>query len=482
MGLAAKLVVMGSAALLLPHLVFAAPEAVMTQKVEDDAPVKTILAPQTNAPVVPEKESLPPLPVKADLPPKVDTDELPRKLDVPLPPMMHTLPTKVGEQKRSKTDIVVAPDGKSIQLVGTIFEGMAQRLGDALHDNPNVKTLVLTSDGGILVEGAGLAHLVRKYGLDTHVEFLCASACTFPLLAGKNRSMAPGALIGFHQASTFFAPLMSTGAQTSDEPGNRMMRSVYAAAKLGDPFIDKALATPPNDLWFPDAKQLQANAVITRMAGANEYPMKLGEWAVASDFVRELEKDPLWVAARLGKPEHYSFAIGAAWMLAANAKDNEAVKRSARILLVRRLLADAQAYPDALLLEYAALEKDIWDELGYYDGGNRDCEYGAVLRFPVGVTSNEAHKKRQLALYKKMIAAPVDVSLPDSAVRAQAQADMMVFWGLMIAEHGFSSFSVASNFCREPRTYFEELSKMPDAERLKLLRSLLLMQSTTLRG
>lgn len=462
--------VLASLAMAMPCAISAAQDGTPQQKT-DDASVKTDTVSDPN---------LLPAPLQVDLPSKQLASDPPKiqKVDSVLAPATTRIAT---EQRYGRQSIFVSADKTIIQLVGQIEQGVANRLAEALEANPNVKTLVLTSEGGLLIEGAGLAHLVRKYNLNTHVEILCASACTFPLLAGKIRSMAPGASVGFHQASTFISPILASGAQTADEPGSRMMQNVYAGAKLGQPFIDKALSTPPNDLWFPDTAMLLANAVITRTASPDEFPFALGSWTSVGDFIRELNRDPLWIAARDGKPEHYRMALAAGWNAAANDKDKASSKRAAHNLLIRRLLSDARAYPDALLLEFAAQQSSIWDEMGY-DQRKLDCEYGMAFRVPIAVSDVESIKKQQLALYKKMIASPADLSLPDMATRTQAQAEMLSFWGVMVAEFNYTSFNVAANFCREPVGYYEQLAKMPEAERVQLLRSLFLMQSATIRG
>jgi hypothetical protein len=462
--------VLASLAMAMPCAISAAQDG-MPQEKTDDASVKTDTVSDTELLPVPDQIDLPPKPVVLKWP-KI------QKAEPTLPPTTTRLAT---EPRYGRKSIFVSADKTIIQLVGQIEQGVANRLAEELEANPNVKTLVLTSEGGLLIEGAGLAHLVRKYNLNTHVEILCASACTFPLLAGKIRSLSPGALVGFHQASTFISPILASGAQTADEPGSRMMQNVYAGAKLGQPFIDKALSTPPNDLWFPDTAMLQANAVITRIASPDEFPFALGSWASAGDFIRELNRDPLWIAAREGKPEHYRMALAAGWNAAASDKDKESSKRAAHNLLIRRLLSDARAYSDELLLEFAAQQFSIWDEMGY-DQRKLDCEYSMAFRIPIAVSDDEAIKKQQLALYKKMIASPADLSLPDMATRTQAQAEMLSFWGVMVAEFNYTSFNVAANFCREPVGYYEQLAKMPEAERVKLLRSMFLMQSATIRG
>lgn len=330
--------VLASLAMVMPCAVSAAQDGPPQEKT-DGLPAKTDAASGSELLPVPDQIDLPPKPVVLKWP-KI------QKAEPTLPPNTTRFAT---EPRFGRQSIFVSADKTIIQLVGQIEQGVANRLAEALEANPNVKTLVMTSQGGLLIEGAALAHLVRKYNLNTHVKFLCASACTFPLLAGKIRSMAPGALVGFHQASNFISSLLSSGAKTADEPGNRMMQNVYAGAKLGQPFIDKALPTPPNDLWFPDAAMLQENAVVTRVASPDEFLIALGGWSSAGDFVRELNRDPLWIAAREGKPEHYRMALAVGWNAAANDKDKGSSKRAAHNQLIRRLLSDARAYPNEWL-------------------------------------------------------------------------------------------------------------------------------------
>ncbi len=457
-----KIAVIAGMAVTAPFLAHAAP----------------VLAPKNNPPELPQKaietppedEDLLPLPMKEAPPLLVKQDE---------PRMMEALPPKLADPGSYRTDIHVSKDGTTIQLVGMITDGVSRRLNEVLRQNPNVRTLVLTSEGGILVEGSALAHIVRKHNLNTHVEFLCASACTFPLLAGKARSIAPGALIGFHQASNGFPLYAPAGTSTADEAGNLMMQAFYTKASLSQPFMDKALSTPPGDLWFPDTSMLQANSVVTRIARPAEFPMAIGEWPTSAAYISDLENDPLWAMARSGKFKHYQMAAAAGWILAASGKSKFAVTQSARSFLVRRLLSDAPAYSDDLLMEYIGTEMQIWKELGY--NYNLDCDaFG--LRFPVSYPLDAEQKKRQLAIFRKMIVIPADLPMPDSTARAAAQADMMEFWGQIIAEGSFSTYNVAPNFCREPRQYYEEIESLPTAERVKLLRSLLLIQSIGLRA
>lgn len=399
-----------------------------------------------------------------------------QRLDIP-PPM----PVKIEAPAKYKAnDIMVSADGKSVQLVGSISDGMAARLKFELEKNPDVKTLVLTSDGGLLIEGVALAHVVRKFGLDTHVEFLCGSACTIPLLAGKERSVAPDGLVGFHQASTMFGPLL--GIQSgADEAGNILLRNTYAEAKLGAPLVDSAMETPPSDMLFPDAATLSANGVITRIANSAEFPMTSPLWKSVKEYRDALADDPLWKAAKTDRPDDYAFASSFGWIMSSQLKDKTKVLRAARVILQRRILAGAPSYPDALLDEYLGVETDVWDES--METKNSECSVGSGsgLGFPVSNPEPGKLRDRQLAVLQKMMAIPAQKQLPDQPAQHAAQAQVMAFWGRMISEQSIGSYRVGLSFCREPLSYFEEMGKMPLAERASLLRSLILTQSTTVR-
>jgi ATP-dependent protease ClpP protease subunit len=400
----------------------------------------------------------------------------PAPVFAPAPP--SPMPFTVAPPTLKLNDITVSADGKTAQLVGQIGDGIAQRLSAILTKNGDVETLVLTSDGGLLTEGVALAHLVRKYSLNTHVEFLCGSACTFPLLAGVQRSIAPGGVVGFHQASSGLTTLMNPMAITGDDAGNRLMRTNYAAANMSSGMIDQALETGPDSMWFPDTPALQANNVVNRITKPTEYDATVPGWKSMQDYTAALNRDPLWVAARAAKPQHYGYAAGAGWIAAAKFGDKAGSLRFARATLVRRILSDAATYPDALLLEFAAHEQKIWkDTTAVY---NRECSYGPGLRVPVG-EPKEALREPQMAIFKKMLAIPSAPAVIDSDARNAAQAQAMQFWGRMIAEHGFSAYMVSSNFCREPLSYYEEMAKLPAGERASLLRALIVLNGMALR-
>jgi hypothetical protein len=286
--------------------------------------------------------------------------------------------------------------------------------------------------------------------------------------------MAPDALVGFHQASITFAPLLMPDRDPADLAGNQMLRSVYTNANLGQAFIDRALQTPPSELWFPDIATLQSNNVITRIAKSGEFAIAAPTLKSTNDYSKLLT-DPLWAAARTAKPDYYRQAMAKGWIVAAQRGTIDNAVQSARDTLVRLILSDAQAYPDNLLGEFIAVERKIWDDSKITF--NRNCDYGPYVRFPVARPKAEPLRGEQLAVLRKMLAIPTPAVRFDREQRPVAQARLLNFWGRMIAEESFNSFNVASNFCREPTSYFAEMAKLQATERADLIRSLVLVEN-----
>lgn len=78
-------------------------------------------------------------------------------------------------------------------------------ISDALHfrtilrDNPEILRINLYSYGGHVEAGLEIARIVSDFEIDTEISKECSSACVPIFLAGQNRVLKKGALIGFHR-------------------------------------------------------------------------------------------------------------------------------------------------------------------------------------------------------------------------------------------------------------------------------------------
>jgi hypothetical protein len=151
----------------------------------------------------------------------------------------------------------VSKDGSELAVSGNLANGAAARFESLLAASPGVRTIVLTSLGGRMLEAERMAASIRKRRLDTRVEQYCMSACTSLLLAGLERTAPEQARIGFHQPS-----FPGTDAYEMRDAIERT-RAEYLAAGVSPAFVDRALVTPAQDMWFPQPDELIEAKVLT---------------------------------------------------------------------------------------------------------------------------------------------------------------------------------------------------------------------------
>jgi hypothetical protein len=137
-------------------------------------------------------------------------------------------------------------------------------LARALDRAPGVRTVSFDSGGGWVREGRLLAGVISQRGLATNVDVECSSACTLAFLAGRERTLGPGALIGFHQVRLVG---QSDDARALDVAQTEAM---YRSAGLPTDFLDKVMATPPDQMWYPTPAELLTAKVITGRTSLNE--------------------------------------------------------------------------------------------------------------------------------------------------------------------------------------------------------------------
>jgi hypothetical protein len=153
--------------------------------------------------------------------------------------------------------ITVLPGGTEMEYSGEIGFNASGKLRSALNDNPAVKVLHLTSNGGNVFYARQMQYLVHDRGLTTVVDAHCYSACAFVFLGGIERYLVPGAKLGFHRES---APGQSPAEINAiEESDGQAMR----AMGISGSFVDKVFSTPSSDIWIPSADELKQAHVIS---------------------------------------------------------------------------------------------------------------------------------------------------------------------------------------------------------------------------
>jgi len=146
-----------------------------------------------------------------------------------------------------------------LRLSGELKYGVSTALEKALRRDVSITRLELDSPGGDVNQGLALADLVEKYSLSTFVPRQCSSACTDVFIAGRERTLAPNAKLGFHRArSRVWDQILYDDDRANDEYVRFLM-----SKGVEKNFARRAYEVPNNDIWYPSVDELLAARVIS---------------------------------------------------------------------------------------------------------------------------------------------------------------------------------------------------------------------------
>jgi hypothetical protein len=311
-------------------------------------------------------------------------------------------PPVVRAARPAPARLTISDDGKSVFLNGAIESGMAMKFQAVLEAAPDVRTIVLQSEGGRLGEAIDISEIVRAKGLDTYVESWCHSACTIILLAGRDRAAAPSARIGFHEPAF-------PGAKAADIPSLRSVsRRIYDNAGVQPTFTDRAFATPTSGMWFPTVEELQSARVLTRISLSGETMAGASQLKSREDIVTSFAGIPFWPALKTRYPDVADAMVEESWRAKqAGGNDNE-IASAGRAVLIKnyhKMLATAS---DELLAEYLDLVIDQADAARALSFDACDKAFKGQLN--IYLTLPKALSDREIALVSSMLASSETVA------------------------------------------------------------------------
>ncbi|MBK8071758.1 MAG: hypothetical protein IPK34_06925 [Ramlibacter sp.] len=195
--------------------------------------------------------------------------------------------------------IRVMRDGTEIELAGGIRHGTAAAFGQALASAPGVKVVHLNSQGGRMGEAFRIHRLVKARGLTTFTAVDCASACTVIFLAGKQRLLSEKGRLGFHSAS------VGESGHVIDALNNEF-RSAMLDHGAPREFVDRALSTRPDAMWYPSAAELQQARIVDAIVDPRQFALSgIAHWSDPGRIEAELKKNPAFAAMAEHDPKNY---------------------------------------------------------------------------------------------------------------------------------------------------------------------------------
>lgn len=243
----------------------------------------------------------------------------------------------------------LSDDHSEIIMAGPMRDGLSAQVKQMLEANPKVTAIKLESPGGSGNEGYKLALLVKEYHLATFSATLCASACTFVYMAGEPRFLANGGKLGFHSSSV-------NGVKS--EEGNKFSQLLYQEAGVPQAFIDKALATPPSDGWFPTTEELMKSHVVTDIVPDPYFvPSRRKYWSSDEQLDTALKSDGTVAAVARLDPAGYKQIRDIYSDGARQGRGIAQIIAASRSLISEKLMpAYFRRAPDDVVLRFARVE------------------------------------------------------------------------------------------------------------------------------
>ena len=153
-----------------------------------------------------------------------------------------------------------------------------------LKDNPNIKTLHLTSWGGSIGAAADMSDIIIDFGLNTHVKEICFSACNLLLIGGEIRTLEKGSKIGFHRTSWGSESMKDYYKEKENQEYfgwknefdfsswvyDDSQEDIYKQFKyflergISPEFVIETMRARSEDGWYPRRKELLEANIITK--------------------------------------------------------------------------------------------------------------------------------------------------------------------------------------------------------------------------
>lgn len=182
--------------------------------------------------------------------------------------------TSTPETLEAPLNIALAGGG-ALKLTGTIDPGAARRFAEEIAARGEyVKTVVLDSPGGSVMDALEIGALIQEKGLATEVAAgsLCASSCPIVFAAGAERLASADSAIGLHQ---IYAASLGEAAESASAMAGVAMADAQAMTARITRHLTKsgvdpalwlhALDTPPDRLYYLSAEEMQRLKLVTQL-------------------------------------------------------------------------------------------------------------------------------------------------------------------------------------------------------------------------
>ncbi|MBR0956178.1 hypothetical protein [Bradyrhizobium japonicum] len=361
-------------------------------------------------------------------------------------------------------------NGSEIEISGGIKFGLSTDFEKILNASPGVRTVHLDSNGGRIGEGEKLSAIIRSRGLDTYVEANCMSACTLVFVAGRQRVMKKGAQLGFHRAAFAGSDSFDDGAE----------RSIYRAAGISGPFIERALLTRHEDMWIPSGAELLSAGVVTRVSSGDEYARGGGGRFTRHDLDKALQNSAsMYRALKQAQPQAYDEMLeivtrGTSTGIAQGELTDQVRAKVAEIISKLLPLAD-----DSVLIDFGKLVIEQYTAIGAQDGAacyryaSGQPDQNLVKLIPPHLAERELELNARIILSARKRPDPVGNDRSWEKIRAGLDLRGYTVKDLELLNGKSIGAADYTRYCDVAIALYREITSLPPAEAAGVLRKYL---------
>jgi hypothetical protein len=208
-----------------------------------------------------------------------------------------------GKDPLGTYQLRVLRDATEVEIAGPMAFGITDEVRRILDAHPTVRIIHLNSEGGRVYEARKLRDLFSSRGLTTYTSSGCLSACTLAYAGGRERLIAKDGALGFHQYS--FPGLKDRDFHSEYEKDEQD----WLARGFSRAFVEKAFATPNNDMWRPSQKELIEAGVVTGYPENNDVAVTGFKLSDLASVEAEFAKIPLFSTLKRYEPTTYDRLI-----------------------------------------------------------------------------------------------------------------------------------------------------------------------------
>jgi len=377
----------------------------------------------------------------------------------------------VGLDPSGNYRIQVSPQGTEMKISGAIIFGLTDNVRLQLDANPDIRIINLNSIGGRIGEARKLRQLIWARQLITYTSEGCASACVLAFLGGRTRVLREGAQLGFHRPS--FPGISDHEMQDEVNIDKRL----YLLAGIEPWLIERAFATPANDLWTPSTQELlRAHAITNVVAGSEFSKSELMSWANSNDIENSFLEIPLFQKLKTFDPQMFHRTLRHVQELLKQGETRKQSFEKARESVVQFGAHYLFYAEDGPLLEWLAVIVRELHELRAKDGAL--CY---TLLFPnhsqkldLTIHLSDQVKAAETAALTRIIesGAPVARKIPTAH---EVENELKAVTGAIRARYGDDVTMLSpqvdkTKACDLGTTVYEEILKLPQQEAANMLR------------